>query len=68
MEIDSDRWDENVLSHLGVDAHMTRKITSEEQDESMADIEPPPRSSMKPYNHWRMFNTSLTAKDSCNKP
>ena len=46
--------------------HMTRKIASEEQDESMADIEPPPPKSRKPYNHWRMFN--LKAKDSCNKP
>ena len=32
MEFDSDRWDESFLSHLGDDA----------QDESMADIEPPP--------------------------
>ena len=56
---------------LGV-MHMTRKIASEEQDESMADIEPPPLK-IKTFQeaiqyHWRMFNTSLKAKDSCNKP
>ena len=53
--------------------HMTRKIASEEQDESMADIEPPPlkikifQEAIQPYNYWRMFNTSLKTKDSCNK-
>ena len=67
MEFDSDRWDCHILWMM----HMTRKIASEEQDESMADIEPPPlkiRPSRMPYNHWRMFNTSLKAMDSCNKP
>ena len=52
-------------------AMMHMKVASAEQGESMADIEPPPlksRPSRKPYNHWRMFNTSLKAKDSCNKP
>ena len=51
--------------------HMTRKIASEEQDESMADIEPPAlkiKTVQEAYNHWRMFNTSLKVKDSCNKP
>ena len=41
MEFDSDRWDESFYHILGV-MHMTRKIANEEQDESMADIEPPP--------------------------
>ena len=31
-----------VLCHYSGMMHMTRKIASEEQDESMADIEPPP--------------------------
>ena len=38
--------------------HMTRKIASEEQDESMADIEPLSlriKTSRKPYNHVQHF-------------
>ena len=31
-----------VFCHILGIMHMTRKIASEEQDESMADIEPPP--------------------------
>ena len=42
---------------LGV-MHMTRKIASEQQDKSMADIEPPPLK----------IKTVQEAKDSCNKP
>ena len=60
-----------VFCHILGMMHMTRKIASEKQDESMADIEPHPlkiKTFQEPYNHWRMFNTSLKAKDSCNKP
>ena len=58
-----------VFCHIFGIMHMTWKIASEEQDESMADIELPPLKikTFQPYNHWRMFNTSLKAKDSCNK-
>ena len=40
MEFDSNRWDESFCHILGL-MHMTRKIASEEQDESMAEIESP---------------------------
>ena len=42
MEFYSDRWDGNFFCRILGMMHMTRKIASEEQDESMADIEPPP--------------------------
>ena len=59
---------------LGV-MHMTRTIASEVQDESMADIEPPPLNiktfqeaiqSLENVQHF--FESHLKAKDSCNKP
>ena len=67
MEFDSDRWDESFCRILGM-MHMTRKISSEEQDESMADIEPPPLKIKTFQEAIQSFNTSLKAKDSCNKP
>ena len=48
--------------------HMTRKIASEEQDESKADIEPPALKIKTFQEAIQSFNTSLKAKDSCNKP
>ena len=43
--------------------HMTRKIASEGQDESMADIEPPPLKIKTFQEAMQSFNTSLKAKD-----
>ena len=43
--------------------HMTRKIASEEQDESMADIKHPPLKIKTFQEAIQSFNTSLIAKD-----
>ena len=59
----------SFLSHLGYDAY--DQEANEEQDESMADIEPLPlqiKTFQEAIQSLEKFNTSLKAKDSCNKP
>ena len=61
MAFDSDRWDDCRI--LGM-MHMTRKIASENKMRAWQILNPlhrKSRPSRKPYNHWRMFNTSLQA-------